>query len=125
MAAPDCRCSSPSGASAREAGDFRGERVPGRVFDPDSVELRELRAAADFRGARVLEIGVGGGRLSSRYAAQAAQVVGVDLSASSVSAAHRSRPVNLEGRVHFHQANALHLPFRGGTFDIALLGWSL
>ena len=125
MAAPDCCCSSLSEVCAREAGDFRGEQVPGRVFDPDGVEMRELYATARFRGARVLEIGVGGGRLSSRYAAQTAQVVGVDLSASSVAAAHSSRPVKLERRLHFHQADALHLPFRGGTFDIALLGWSL
>ncbi len=132
MVAKGCAecCSTPSPVvrpdlRSQSADDFRGVRLPGRVFDPEGVEVRELCGTARFEGARVLEIGAGGGRLSFRYADRPAQVVGVDLSSDNARTAHRSCPERLSGRLHFHPADALHLPFRGGAFDIALLGWSL
>ena len=124
MVAKGCAecCSTPSpvvrpNLRSQSADDFRGVRLPGRVFDPEGVEVRELCGPARFEGA--------GGRLSFRYADRPAQGVGVDLSSDNARTAHRSRPGRLTGRLHFHPADALHLPFRGGAFDIALLGWSL
>ena len=105
---------------ARQSGSLRG-----RAFDSEGSELRALHQAACFEAARVLEIGAGDGRLSFRYAEEAAQVIGVDLAADVVHKASRSRPLELAGRLRFHRADARYLPFRGGTFDIALLGWSL
>lgn len=107
-------CAQPPAAERREP-----------TIDPEGVELRALREAARFENARVLEIGSGDGRLSLRYAHEAARVVGVDLDGSLVAEANGRRPRELRDRLHFERADALHLPFRGGTFDIALLGWSL
>lgn len=95
------------------------------MIDPEGAELRALRQATRFEGARVLEIGSGAGRLSLRYAPDAGSVVGVDLAESLVEQANRRRPRALRRRLHFQRADARALPFRGGTFDIALLGWSL
>jgi len=82
---------------------------------------RALRAATgwsvgDYRGALVLDAGVGAGRFAECAARNGAQVFGVDLSAA-IDAAF----VNI-GRlenVHLVQADIFSMPFRDGAFDLA------
>lgn len=83
-------------------------------IDPEGRETHELFSAADFRGARVLEIGCGAGRLMRRYANVARLAVGVDSALDS-----------LPPRLACVQAGAFALPFTGGFFDVVLFGWSL
>ncbi len=121
-----CRCySGAAPGSARPPKAIAFEKGRRREFDPARVELRALRKVVSFERARILEIGVGDGRLSFQFASEAARVVGIDLSRSVVHEARRATPAGLHDRVDFHCADAEHLPYRCGTFDIALLGWSL
>ena len=98
---------------------------PDPEHDPEGRETRALREAVSFAGARVLEIGSGDGRLTARYARTAGRVVGVDLDAGSLAEGRRSCPPALVDRLRSSRADACRLPFRGGSFDIALLAWSL
>ena len=83
-------------------------------IDPEGRETRELFAAADFRGTRVLEIGCGAGRLMRRYAHVARLAVGVDSALDS-----------LPREFACVQATATPLPFADRTFEVVLFGWSL
>ncbi len=91
--------------------------------DPDDSELRYFHEFVDVANQRVLEIGCGDGRLTWRYAAAAAQVVGIDPDADDLELALEDRPPL--SRVHFMQARAQSLPFPRETFDRAILAWSL
>ena len=93
--------------------------------DPEQNETKHLRKFVDVAGKRVLEVGCGDGRLTWRYAADAAHVSGIDTDRDGLRVAMYDRPQDLETKVHFSEAPAEHLPFRAETFDIALLSWSL
>ena len=92
------------------------------VIDPDGVELAALRAMVTFEGARVLEIGCGDGRLARRYAHAVRLAVGLDHAADRIEAA-LAYPAKVPS-LRFVRATTA-LPFRDGTFDVALFGWSL
>jgi cyclopropane fatty-acyl-phospholipid synthase-like methyltransferase len=83
-------------------------------IDPEGRETQHLFAAADFRGARVLEIGCGAGRLMRRYADVTRTAVGVD-----------STLDGLPRQLACVQAGAFALPFTEGSFEVVLFGWSL
>lgn len=88
--------------------------IGGRQATVDFVA--EFKPAADMHW---LDIGSGlGGR--SRYVAHnfGCRVTGVDLCEEYVEvAASLSRRVGLSGKVNYHQASALALPFEANTFD--------
>jgi ubiquinone/menaquinone biosynthesis C-methylase UbiE len=69
-------------------------------------------------GARVLEVGSGGGQLAMRVAAQRHDltIVGLDLSHDQTARASR-RARGLAPRVSFVCGSALELPFADATFD--------
>ncbi len=95
--------------------------------DPEGTEAKYLRRFAGFDGAppqRVLEIGCGDGRLTWRYAHAAASVTGIDLVADDLRIATVDRPNDLSHQVTFARADALHLPFAQGSFDLAIFAWS-
>lgn len=64
---------------------------------------------------RVLDVGCGGGFLSNRLAREGHAVTGIDRSASSL---HVARRYDVTGRVAYHVADALALPFADGAFDV-------
>ncbi len=94
-------------------------------LDPQGAEPKALFDAADFLNSRVLEVGSGDGRLTFRYAEESPFVVGIEPGAREVASAVDACPSHLKGHVRFLRASAVALPFRDGSFDIALLAWSL
>ena len=94
-------------------------------MDPKGIETGLLLAAAKFHRARVLEIGCGNGRLTFRYAAAAAEVIGVEPQLALLQAATEASPPELTRRIRFVQASAMSLPFSDSVFDVALLAKSL
>lgn len=93
--------------------------------DPENFERKYLLDFADFPDARVLEIGCGEGRLTWRYAPASLLTFGLDPDHDALRVARADCPSDLHGRVHFVRASAYHLPLPKGTFDIAILAWSL
>src|SRR5512143_2380504 len=94
--------------------------------DPEGIERKLLHRYADFGSGpvkRVLEVGSGDGRLTWRYAHAAAQVVGIDLHPDDLRIALADRPADLAALMHFGRADAEHLPFAAGTFDLAIFAW--
>ncbi len=93
--------------------------------DPERREVRMLLARTPLRGARVLEIGCGDGRLTRRIAGAARRIVGIDPDASGVARAKRLRSTRHRGRIRFNVAQAEKLRFRDRTFELVLFSWSL
>jgi ubiquinone/menaquinone biosynthesis C-methylase UbiE len=81
--------------------------------------------AADFREARVLEIGAGDGRLTFQYAAELRSVVAIDTKEPDIQMASQRLGVELRGDVEFLCASATALPFSVEEFRIVLLASSL
>jgi ubiquinone/menaquinone biosynthesis C-methylase UbiE len=93
--------------------------------DPEGSEKKYLRAFADFRNKRVLEVGCGEGRLTWKYAAASRLTVGFDSDHDALRVARADAPLQLENQVHFTCASARNIPLAKETFDIAILSWSL
>ena len=94
-------------------------------IDPSGVEPRAILQAAEFRGARVLEVGAGDGRLTFRYATQPRSVVGVDIKEPEIRSAAKAVHGEFRGKAQFVCASATALPFSSGEFEIVLLSSSL
>lgn len=97
---------------------MKGVRV-----DPERRETRLLRRHVPFKGARVLDIGCGDGRLSSRIRGWIDSIVGVDMAGQDVRRAHARKRLNDVAR--FAVGDASRLPFQDHSFDLALFSCSL
>jgi 2-polyprenyl-3-methyl-5-hydroxy-6-metoxy-1,4-benzoquinol methylase len=95
--------------------------------DPENNEPRTLFELADFNGQRVLEIGCGDGRLTWRYADQAAHVTAIEPSAEQIAIAKENLPKHLDGRVEFHVATLEEFAAKSApsVFDLVILSYSL
>ena len=82
-------------------------------------------------GDRVLDLAAGTGTSSVSFAASGADVVACDFSLGMLQAGQarlaKSDPLqaNTRGRVSFAAGDALHLPFRDGTFDAVTISFGL
>ena len=94
-------------------------------IDSAGVMARAILDAADFRGARVLEIGTGDGRLTVQYSGVARSVVGIDINEADVWSASRRFDSDQRADVRFVCATATALPFSAERFEIVLLASSL
>jgi ubiquinone/menaquinone biosynthesis C-methylase UbiE len=98
-------------------------------LDPQQNEVRALRAAAEWRGARVLEIGCGDGRLTVRLARLGAVVEAIDPDAASIRRARRQLraqlPPRLARRVRYRVGAGEHLDYPDESFDRVVFAWSL
>jgi 2-polyprenyl-6-hydroxyphenyl methylase / 3-demethylubiquinone-9 3-methyltransferase len=106
------------------------ERRAGDWWDERSHAFRSLHGINRFRaqlvgewlgehlnGARVVDLGCGGGLLAQSLLAGGASVVGIDLSHASVRAARE----HLGGNSLFAQGDACKAPLSSGCADIVLL----
>jgi ubiquinone/menaquinone biosynthesis C-methylase UbiE len=93
--------------------------------DPEQVEVEVLSQTGELNDRQVLEIGAGEGRMTWRYAAWTASVVGIDVDPERIDDAVRAKPEHLAHKTSFLLAMAERLPFPAGSFDTAVLAWSL
>jgi len=93
--------------------------------DPTGIEPRAILQAADFKNARVLEVGTGDGRLTFRYADVPTSVVGIDTNEPEIRSTAQGSRVELPSHVQFLCASGTALPFSAERFDIVLLASSL
>ena len=89
------------------------------AFGPLEAALDSLPEAP----GRVLDLGTGTGLAAFAVARRftEAEVVGVDLSEAMVAQARTATPPELTSRVRFEAADAAHLPFADGSFDLVVL----
>ena len=85
-----------------------------------SGEIGQAIAAQMDEHARVLELGVGTGRIALPVAAAGCEVFGVDLSAHMLAALSRRLRADGLTNVHLAQGDITALPFRDGVFDGAM-----
>jgi cyclopropane fatty-acyl-phospholipid synthase-like methyltransferase len=101
-------------------------------LDPEQRETQALlEVMGDLGGKRVLEIGCGDGRMTMRYAANAAQVICIDPDVDQINQAISITPPSLQDRVSFF---ADHLEGYAAKwqrtsleerFDLLIFAWSL
>jgi ubiquinone/menaquinone biosynthesis C-methylase UbiE len=94
-------------------------------IDPEEREPAALRRLTSFAGRRVLELGCGDGRLTFKYARDAASVLAVDVDAGAIAEAAACRPTDLTGTVSFEVSGAAEVDAPRQSFDVALFSSSL
>ena len=96
-------------------------------IDPENNETHALLAMADFSGKHVLEIGCGDGRLTWRYADNAAHVTAIEPNAEQIALAKSNLPMNLQGKIDFQSATLEKFTTNSkpSLFDLVILSYSL
>ena len=89
------------------------------IVDPERI-ARLVHAVRPTSEHRVLEVATGPGYVAMGFAAVAREVVGVDLTEAPLALAEQRRQELGLHNVRFQQADAAHLPFADGEFDIVL-----
>jgi ubiquinone/menaquinone biosynthesis C-methylase UbiE len=93
---------------------------------PSDLELKTLRRLAQFSGRRVLEIGVGDGRLAWPLATEAAQWIGLDTDTDDLVGAREDREKESDKeKVRLMVGDGRRLSFPNGYFDVAFFSWAL
>ena len=95
------------------------------TLDPEGAHLSALRRLADLRGARVLEMGCGEGRLTMGIAEQAEYVLAFDPDGEAVEKGRTALSDELADRVSFLVASSEQLEIAPGSFDLVVFSWSL
>jgi len=106
----------PSPEATYEDLGYRDSFWPSRRYE-DACDRIALRALLPRRGARLIEVGAGFGRLAGEYAGHR-EVVLLDASEVHVEAARSA--VGGDPRVEVLLGDALALPFPDGSFDTAV-----
>lgn len=97
----------------------------GIAIDPEGAEVGVLAELVDFAGKDVLEVGCGDGRLTRRYAAEAARVLAIDAKEQEVRAAREDTPPELLERVTYLVADVGEAELPPAAFDVVVLSYSL
>lgn len=95
------------------------------VIDPEGVETTVITQLATLEGADVLEVGCGDGRVTWRYADDAASVLGVDLNPAKISEASAATPERLRSKVTFRVGDINQMVLPGDSFDAVIFSNSL
>ena len=94
-------------------------------IDPEGVETRALKKLAPVAGLRVLELGCGDGRVTFRYASDAASVLAVDPDEERIEKARAALNRELSSKITFVVAGAAVVDAPRESFDMALFSSSL
>jgi ubiquinone/menaquinone biosynthesis C-methylase UbiE len=97
----------------------------GTRLDPECTETRTVHGLVDFRSKDVLEVGCGDGRLTWRFAHEAASVLAIDPDEASISTAREQTPDVLKSKVTFRVGDIGVMKPAEDAFDLAVLSWSL
>ncbi len=96
------------------------------IIDPAKAELKALRNAAPWRGARILEIGCGDGRLTLRLASLGPdRIEALDPDPARIRLARRKLPSRFQKLIRYHVGSAQRLGYPDNAFNIVVLSWSL
>jgi len=87
------------------------------VFQDRSWKRRMLQKLSLGESATMLDIGCGTGVLEERFPSMASQVVGIDLTSGMIRLAQQK---SMKSVPHLGMADAEHLPFRDGCFDLVV-----
>ena len=89
--------------------------------DPEGHEITALtQVVPSFAGLHVVEIGCGDGRLTRRYATQAASVVAIDPDTAAIDDLRRTL-----SEVDARAMGIEHLEMPSHSVDVVLFAWSL
>jgi ubiquinone/menaquinone biosynthesis C-methylase UbiE len=91
--------------------------------DCDGNLIRTIEQIAPLRGARVLEVGVGTGRITRQLVARGARVTGFDRAKPMLERARRRLAELAPNGWSVSCADARDLPIEPASFDIAIAGW--
>lgn len=93
---------------------------------PSKLELQTLTQMVRFAGRRVVEIGVGDGRLAWPLAREARQWIGLDSDPEDLTLAREERAKDREKeRVRLMAGDGRALSFPDDYFEVAFFSWSL
>jgi ubiquinone/menaquinone biosynthesis C-methylase UbiE len=93
--------------------------------DPEGEETRVIHDLIDFRGADVLEVGCGDGRLTWRICGAARSVLALDPKSDEIAAARREAKRLGHRHVTFKVADVATVALPASGFDVAVLSWSI
>ena len=93
--------------------------------DPEKNEVRALKSVTDWSGKRVLEIGCGDGRLTTRLAQLGAIVEANDPKTEAIAKARNTLPKRFAKKVRFKVGQAERLGHANESFDAVVFAWSL
>lgn len=94
-------------------------------IDPEGTESRVIHELVDFSGTDVLEVGCGDGRLTWRYADQAASVLAMDTSEEKIEQARAAIPTSVRSKVRFVTADITEVELSPEAYDVVILAHSL
>jgi ubiquinone/menaquinone biosynthesis C-methylase UbiE len=95
-----------------------------RAEDCDGQLIPALEKIRPLAGAKVLEVGVGTGRIARAIAERVAHLVGVDRAAAMLEVARqRLTALGHDGKWELHCADARELPVGSAWADVAVAGW--
>jgi ubiquinone/menaquinone biosynthesis C-methylase UbiE len=94
-------------------------------IDPEGTEIKVLHELVDFSDADVLEVGCGDGRMTWRYADEAATVLAMDMNEEKIKRAGEAIPPSLRSKTSFVVADIADVELPPHAFDVAILAHSL
>ena len=94
-------------------------------IDPEGSEITVIHELVDFSGADVLEVGCGDGRLTWRYAEEAATVLAMDMNGEKIERAWEAIPDSLRSKTRFVGGDIGQVELSPDAYDVAILAHSL
>ena len=94
-------------------------------LDPEEAETRVIHDLIDFGGKDVLEVGCGDGRMTWRFAHEAASVLAIDPKEAEIATANECTPDPLKSIVSFRVADITTMDLPDAAHDVVVISWTL